>query len=77
MEIYQEGPFAYLSKSKAAVVQMTAANSNEFTIDKTVQTIAVKKNKKKTNSDDLSFVSWGTGNKLPMEILEKAYKNVT
>lgn len=77
MEIYQEGPFAYLSKSKAAVVQMTAANSNEFTIDKTVQTIAVKKDKKKTNSDDLSFVSWGTGNKLPMEILEKAYKNVT
>lgn len=75
--IYLQGPFAYLSTSKAAVIEMAAADSNEFTIDKTVQKIAIPKDKNKTNSGELNFVSWGAGNKLPMEILTKSYKNVT
>ena len=75
--IYLQGPFAYLSKSKAAVIEMAAADSNEFTIDKTVQTITIPKDRNKTDSDELNFVSWGAGNKLPMEILTKSYKNVT
>ena len=76
MEIYQEGPFAYLSTSKAAVIEMKAAESINLTVDTKVTTVNVQQ-KEKPRAEALKFVSWGAGNKLPMEILEKVYKNVT
>lgn len=76
MEIYQEGPFAYLSTSKAAVIEMKSAESINLTVDTTVTTVEIPR-KEKTTAPALKFVSWGASNKLPMEILEKVYKNVT
>jgi len=69
--------FTYLSKSKALVTSSESTDTTDsvsLTVDTDVKTINFQP-KKSTVSH--KFVSWGTGNKLPMDILARAFKNIT
>lgn len=64
----------YLKNSRAIVETLTKSESVNLTIDKKIQAIEIKGKKANKKYD---FVPWGDGNKLPMDIIEKAFKNVT
>lgn len=74
-KVFDFGDTAYLASGKAVVI----IDNRELTVDgkyPTVSVTPVKETGMKT-PPSVEFVQWGSGNKLPLEIISKVYKNVT
>lgn len=64
----------YLSGSKAIVETLSSVETVNLTVDKKVKPIEIIA---KSVKEPVNFVPWGKGNKLPMDLLASAFKNVT
>ena len=75
--IYEIGNTAYLPGGNAIV---TMEDCRSLTIDGDYPATSVSAHKQSGSgvpSGDIKFIQWGKGDRLPLEIINKVYKNVT
>lgn len=74
--VFDFGSTAYLAGGKAVV---EVPDNRELTVDGKYPTVDItpKKEPNPGQPESVKFVQWGFGNRLPLDIISKVYKNVT